>query len=126
MDTTTIGDLRVSRLLLGSNPFSGFSHQGVDRDERMVHHYTVARIKEALFEEAIIASFVVFFFLMHLRTTVTVLPTLPLALAGSFILMYAFGKPGDNFALGRQMQSQIEIPFRLLQIHEDIALGSGR
>jgi hypothetical protein len=50
MDSTTIGDLRLSRLLLGSNPFSGFSHQGVDRDERMVHHYTVARIKETLFE----------------------------------------------------------------------------
>jgi hypothetical protein len=50
MDTTTIGDLRLSRLLLGSNPFSGFSHQGVERDERMVHHYTVARIKEAFFE----------------------------------------------------------------------------
>jgi hypothetical protein len=27
MDTTTIGGLRLSRLLLGSNPFSGFSHQ---------------------------------------------------------------------------------------------------
>ena len=50
MDTTALGDLQLSRLLLGSNPFSGFSHQGVDRDERMVHHYSVARIKEALFE----------------------------------------------------------------------------
>jgi len=50
VDTTTIDDLQLSRLLLGSNPFSGFSHQGVDRDERMVHHYTVARIKETLFE----------------------------------------------------------------------------
>ncbi len=50
MDTTTIGDLRLSRLLLGSNPFSGFSHQGLERDERMIHHYNVARIKEALFE----------------------------------------------------------------------------
>jgi hypothetical protein len=50
MDTTTIGNLRVSRLLLGSNPFSGFSHQGVERDERMVHYYTVARIKETLLE----------------------------------------------------------------------------
>ncbi len=50
MDFTSIGDLRVSRLLLGSNPFSGFSHQGIDRDERMVHYYTVARIKETLFE----------------------------------------------------------------------------
>ena len=50
MDHTTIDGLRVSRLLLGSNPFSGFSHQGVARDEHMVHHYTAARIKEALFE----------------------------------------------------------------------------
>jgi hypothetical protein len=50
MDFATIGDLRLSRLLLGSNPFSGFSHQGLERDERMLHHYTVARIKEALFE----------------------------------------------------------------------------
>ncbi len=50
MDYTTIDGLRVSRLLLGSNPFSGFSHQGITRDERMVHHYSVARIKETLFE----------------------------------------------------------------------------
>jgi hypothetical protein len=50
METTTIGGLWLSRLLLGSNPFSGFSHQGVDRDERMVHYYTTARIKETLFD----------------------------------------------------------------------------
>ncbi len=34
MDDTMIGDVRLSRLLLGSNPFSGFSHQGTERDER--------------------------------------------------------------------------------------------
>jgi hypothetical protein len=50
MDYATIGDLKLSRLVLGSNPFSGFSHQGINRDERMVHHYTTARIKETLFE----------------------------------------------------------------------------
>ncbi len=50
MDSTTVGGLRLSRLLLGSNPFSGFSHQGLDRDERMVHYYTTERIKETLFE----------------------------------------------------------------------------
>ncbi len=50
MDTTRIGDLTLSRLLLGSNPFSGFSHQGEERDARMVHYYTVARIKQTLFE----------------------------------------------------------------------------
>ncbi len=32
MDHAKIGDVTVSRLLLGSNPFSGFSHQGRERD----------------------------------------------------------------------------------------------
>lgn len=50
MDFTRIGDFEVSRLVLGSNPFSGFSHQGHDRDAEMVRYYTVARIKETLFE----------------------------------------------------------------------------
>ena len=50
MEHVTIDGLRVSRLLLGSNPFSGFSHQGIERDEQMVHHYSVARVKDALFE----------------------------------------------------------------------------
>lgn len=50
MDYTAIGDLRISRFVLGSNPFSGFSHQGIERDELMVHHYTVARIKRVLFD----------------------------------------------------------------------------
>jgi hypothetical protein len=50
VEHVTIDGLRVSRLLLGSNPFSGFSHQGIERDEQMVHHYSVARIKQALFE----------------------------------------------------------------------------
>lgn len=50
MDQVTIDGVRVSRLLLGSNPFSGFSHQGLARDEQMIHHYSAARIKEALHE----------------------------------------------------------------------------
>ncbi len=50
METAKLGNLVVSRLLLGSNPFSGYSHQGVARDREMVRFYTVARIKETLFE----------------------------------------------------------------------------
>lgn len=50
MDQVAIGGVHVSRLLLGSNPFSGFSHQGLARDEQMIHHYSAARIKEALHE----------------------------------------------------------------------------
>ncbi len=50
METTRLGNLPVSRLLLGSNPFSGFSHQGSARDREMIRYYTVARIKGVLFE----------------------------------------------------------------------------
>lgn len=50
MDTVKIRDLQVSRFLVGSNPFSGFSHQGVERDREMMHYYTYARIKRTLFD----------------------------------------------------------------------------
>ena len=43
-----IKNLSVSRLILGGNPFSGFSHQGIERDGEMVSYYTVSRIKETL------------------------------------------------------------------------------
>ncbi len=48
MDTVKFGELEVSRFILGSNPFSGFAHQGAKRDDEMVHWYTAARIKEVL------------------------------------------------------------------------------
>jgi hypothetical protein len=40
--------LEVSRLIIGGNPFSGFSHQSPERDQEMMNYYTVARIKETL------------------------------------------------------------------------------
>jgi hypothetical protein len=48
MDNVNIAGVETSRFILGSNPFSGFSHQGVDRDRDMVRWYTVQRIKETL------------------------------------------------------------------------------
>ncbi len=50
METVSIGGLEVSRFILGSNPFSGFSHQGREVDRAMVRYYTCARIKETLRE----------------------------------------------------------------------------
>jgi hypothetical protein len=50
MDFVHIGQIKVSRFILGSNPFSGFSHQSPDVDMLMKRYYTVARIKETLFE----------------------------------------------------------------------------
>lgn len=48
IDAVYFGHLPVSRVILGSNPFSGFSHQGTERDEAMRHYFTAARIKETL------------------------------------------------------------------------------
>ncbi len=54
-----IGTVEVTRLAIGGNPFSGFSHQGPDRDKEMRRYYTVERIKRALHraEEAGINTF---------------------------------------------------------------------
>ena len=43
-----VGSLEVSRLAIGGNPFSGFSHQSPQRDEEMRRYYTADRIKQAL------------------------------------------------------------------------------
>jgi len=38
--------LKVTRLVLGANPFAGYSHQGRQRDQEMLTYHTVARIRE--------------------------------------------------------------------------------
>lgn len=43
-----LGSLSVSRVILGGNPFSGFSHQNPARDREMLRYFTTARIKETL------------------------------------------------------------------------------
>lgn len=42
--------IEVSRLILGSNPFSGFSHQSPERDWEMRHYFSTAHVKEVLRE----------------------------------------------------------------------------
>jgi hypothetical protein len=48
MRTVQFGDVEVTRVVVGGNPFSGFSHQGPERDREMLDYYTVANIKAAL------------------------------------------------------------------------------
>jgi hypothetical protein len=43
-------DVKVSRFILGSNPFSGFSHQDPETDWAMRHFFTTGKIKETLRE----------------------------------------------------------------------------
>lgn len=50
LPTINIGDLNVTRLICGGNPFSGNSHQTYERDLEMRDFYTVARIKQTLRE----------------------------------------------------------------------------
>lgn len=46
LPTVNFCGLEVTRLILGANPFGGFSHQNNQRDEEMLAYYTVGRIKE--------------------------------------------------------------------------------
>jgi hypothetical protein len=44
MRTVKLGSTTITRLVTGSNPFSGFSHQGPDRDREMMKYYTFDRV----------------------------------------------------------------------------------
>jgi hypothetical protein len=46
--TIQLGSLEVSRLILGGNPFSGFSHLSPAKDREMVAYFTTAHIKDTL------------------------------------------------------------------------------
>lgn len=48
MDYVQICGKRVSRLILGSNPFSGFSHLGADMDLEMMRYFKTEKIKETI------------------------------------------------------------------------------
>ncbi|HUT21491.1 MAG TPA: hypothetical protein VM366_20245 [Anaerolineae bacterium] len=41
-----LGAVSASKMVLGGNPFSGFSHQSPERDDEMRRYYTTARIKD--------------------------------------------------------------------------------
>lgn len=45
-----LGQVPVSRFIIGGNPFSGFSHQTAARNDEMVDWYTMERVKAALRE----------------------------------------------------------------------------
>jgi hypothetical protein len=47
-DPVKIAHFSISRLVIGGNPFSGFSHQSPQKDLEMRRYYTVERIKETL------------------------------------------------------------------------------
>jgi hypothetical protein len=50
MDYIYFKGVKVSRFILGSNPFSGFSHQSPEVDMQMKRYFTVAHIKQTIQE----------------------------------------------------------------------------
>ncbi len=48
LPTIDLCGLKITRLIIGGNPFSGFSHQSRERDEEMLDYYTTERLKETL------------------------------------------------------------------------------
>jgi hypothetical protein len=50
LEQVKLGKLSVSRMLIGGNPFSGFSHQSPERDTEMRAYYTTEQIQATLRE----------------------------------------------------------------------------
>ena len=48
MDYVQLSNLKVSRFILGANPFSGFSHQGPETDLAMKQYYTTEVLKQTI------------------------------------------------------------------------------
>lgn len=60
MRTAQIGTAQVSRLTVGGNPFSGFSHQSPARDQEMRDYFTPRGIKDFLHQAAALGVNTVF------------------------------------------------------------------
>jgi len=60
---------------------------------------TIDTLGEALTQEAIAAALVVFFFLLHLRSSLAIVSTLPLSVGISFIVMYLLGVDSNIMSL---------------------------
>lgn len=60
LPTTKIGDVQITRLIIGGNPFSAYSHISPEMNKEMLDYYTADRIKQTLreAEQAGITTFV--------------------------------------------------------------------
>jgi Cu(I)/Ag(I) efflux system membrane protein CusA/SilA len=68
-------------------------------DRTQIVYETMDTLREALLEEAIVACLVVLFFLLHLRSSLAIAPTLPLSVGMSFLVMYAIGIDSNIMSL---------------------------
>ncbi|MEK7468601.1 MAG: efflux RND transporter permease subunit [Planctomycetota bacterium] len=68
-------------------------------DRTDIVNETIATLKETLVEEMAVASLIIILFLLHLRSAAATLVTFPLALAFSFVLMWAAGVDSNIMSL---------------------------
>ncbi|MEX2139126.1 MAG: efflux RND transporter permease subunit [Pirellulales bacterium] len=68
-------------------------------DRTEIVYETMDTLQEALTEEAIVAGIVIIIFLLHLRSSLAILSTLPLSVAMSFIVMYLMGVDSNIMSL---------------------------
>src|SRR3970282_2233286 len=68
-------------------------------DRSTIVHETIEALKEALVEELLVGVLVVFVFLLHLRSSLAIVSTLPLSMAMSFLVMYLMGVDSNIMSL---------------------------
>src|SRR4029453_12222549 len=68
-------------------------------DRTQIVYESMDTLREALTEEAIVGGIVVIIFLLHLRSSLAILPTLPLSVAMSFVVMYLIGVDSNIMSL---------------------------
>lgn len=68
-------------------------------DRTDIIYEVMGTLKDNLVEESIAVAFITLLFLLHLRSSLAVLPTLPLALAMSFAAMYWLGVDSNIMSL---------------------------
>jgi Cu(I)/Ag(I) efflux system membrane protein CusA/SilA len=88
LPTKTLSDGSVSKIKLVSF-----------YDRTTIVHETMDTLKEALIEELIVGVLIVFMFLLHLRSSLAIVSTLPLSVAMSFLVMYLLGIDSNIMSL---------------------------
>jgi Cu(I)/Ag(I) efflux system membrane protein CusA/SilA len=68
-------------------------------DRTGIIYETMDTLREALIEEGLVVAVIVLIFLLHVRSSLAILPTLPLSVLISFSLMYWFGIDGNIMSL---------------------------
>jgi Cu(I)/Ag(I) efflux system membrane protein CusA/SilA len=68
-------------------------------DRTDIIYETMGTLKEALIEEGFVVGIIVLLFLLHVRSSLAILPTLPLSVLISFIVMYYLGIDGNIMSL---------------------------